>query len=164
MAPYNLASIANRQGRVAGYNAAGGKDTFDGSNVTSIIKVLDIAIAKTGISLSQAKSEGIDAGNIELHYLNHAGYYPGAEMMHMLLIYDQDSGGVLGLEAIGRQGVDKRADVVSVAIRRGMKAWELSDLDLCYQPEFGSAKDPINILGMIGDNIRKKEVRFYRHQ
>ncbi|MCG9479332.1 MAG: FAD-dependent oxidoreductase [Actinomycetia bacterium] len=158
--PYNLASIANRQGRVAGYNAAGGKDTFNGSNITSIIKVLDIAIAKTGISLSEAKSEGINAGNIELHYLNHAGYYPGAEIMHMMLIYDRDSGRVLGMEAIGRQGVDKRADVVSVAIKNGMKAWELDNLDLCYQPEYGSAKDPINILGMIGDNIRKKEVGF----
>jgi len=158
--PYNLASIANGQGRVAGYNAAGAKDTFDGSNVTSIIKVLDIAIAKTGISLSEAESAGINAGNIELHYLNHAGYYPGAEMMHMMMIYDRDSGRVLGLEAIGRQGVDKRADVVSVAIKKGMKVWELDNLDLCYQPEFGSARDPINILGMIGDNIRKKEVDF----
>ncbi|MGM0366235.1 MAG: FAD-dependent oxidoreductase [Actinomycetota bacterium] len=158
--PYNLASIANRQGRAAGYNACGGSDVFEGSCVTSIIKVLDVAIAKTGIGLKEAEMAGIDAGIIELHHLSHAGYYPGAEMIHMMLLYRKDDGQVLGLQAIGREGADKKADIVSAAIRGRMKVWDLANLDLCYQPEYGSAKDAVNILGMIGENIKKEEVRF----
>ncbi|MDD3776960.1 MAG: FAD-dependent oxidoreductase [Actinomycetota bacterium] len=158
--PYNLASIANRQGRAAGYNAAGGQDSFEGTHIASIIKVLDLALAKTGISFKEAKSAGIDAGQIEVHYLDHAGYYPGAEMIHMLLIYDRKNGAVLGLQAIGRKGVDKRADIVSTAIKAKLNIEDLGQIDLCYQPEYGSAKDPINILGMIGENLGKDEVEF----
>lgn len=156
---YNLASIANIQGRCAGYNAAGGKDKFIDSIPTSIIKVLDIAIGKTGISLKEARYRGIDAAKIELHYLNHAGYYPGASLIHMLIIYDRISGLILGFEAIGRESVDKKADVMSVAIRARMKIWDLVNLNLSYHPEYGSAKDSINILGMIGENIKKGEYR-----
>jgi len=158
--PYNLASIANRQGRTAGYNACGGRVVFEGSSVTSVIKVLDMALAKTGISLKEAETAGIDAGIIELHHLSHAGYYPGAEMIHMMLVYRKDDGQVLGLQAVGKQGADKKADVVSSAIRARMKVWDLANLDLCYQPEYGSAKDAINMLGMIGENIKKKEIEF----
>ena len=154
---YNLASIANIQGRCAGYNAAGGKDKFIDSIPTSIIKVLDIAIGKTGISLKEARYRGIDAAKIELHYLNHAGYYPGASLIHMLVIYNRISGVILGFEAIGRESVDKKVDVTSVAIRARMKIWDLVNLNLSYHPEYGSAKDSINILGMIGENIKKGE-------
>jgi NADPH-dependent 2,4-dienoyl-CoA reductase/sulfur reductase-like enzyme/rhodanese-related sulfurtransferase len=154
---YNLASIANIQGRCAGYNAAGGKDKFIDSIPTSIIKVLDIAIGKTGVSLKEARYCGIDAAKIELHYLNHAGYYPGSSLIHMLVIYDRISGVILGFEAIGRESVDKKVDVISVAIRARMKIWDLVNLNLSYHPEYGSAKDSINILGMIGENIKKGE-------
>ena len=156
---YNLASIANIQGRCAGYNAAGGKDKFIDSIPTSIIKVLDIAIGKTGISLKEARYRGIDAAKIELHYPSHAGYYPGASLIHMLVIYNRISGLILGFEAIGRESVDKKADVMSVAIRARMKIWDLVNLNLSYHPEYGSAKDSINILGMIGENIKKGEYR-----
>ena len=156
---YNLASIANIQGRCAGYNAAGGKDKFIDSIPTSIIKVLDIAIGKTGISLKEARYRGIDAAKIELHYRSHAGYYPGSSLIHMLVIYDRISGVILGFEAIGRESVDKKADVMSVAIRARMKIWDLVNLNLSYHPEYGSAKDSINILGMIGENIKKGEYR-----
>ncbi|MBU4450399.1 MAG: FAD-dependent oxidoreductase [Actinobacteria bacterium] len=156
---YNLASIANIQGRCAGYNAAGGKDKFIDSIPTSIIKVLDIAIGKTGISLKEARYRGIDAAKIELHYRSRAGYYPGASLIHILVIYDRISGVILGFEAIGRESVDKKADVMSVAIRARMKIWDLVNLNLSYHPEYGSAKDSINILGMIGENIKKGEYR-----
>ena len=156
---YNLASIANIQGRCAGYNAAGGKDKFIDSIPTSIIKVLDIAIGKTGISLKEARYRGIDAAKIELHYPSHAGYYPGASLIHMLVIYNRISGLILGFEAIGRESVDKKADVMSVAIRARMKIWDLVNLNLSYHPEYGSAKDSCNILGMIGENIKKGEYR-----
>lgn len=156
---YNLASIANIQGRCAGYNAAGGKDKFTDSIPTSIIKVLDIAIGKTGISLKEARGQNIDAVKIELHYPSHAGYYPGSSLIHMLVIYDKISGTLLGFEAIGKESVDKKTDVMSVAIRARMKVWDLVNLNLSYHPEYGSAKDSINILGMIGENIKKGEYR-----
>jgi len=154
---YYLASIANIQGRCAGYNAAGGKDKFIDSIPTSIIKVLDVAIGKTGISLKEARYRGIDAAKIELHYASHAGYYPGSSLIHMLVIYDRISGVILGFEAIGRESVDKKTDVMSVAIRARMKIWDLVKLNLSYHPEYGSAKDSFNILGMIGENIKKGE-------
>ncbi|MBE3035478.1 MAG: FAD-dependent oxidoreductase, partial [Candidatus Atribacteria bacterium] len=154
---YNLAPIANIQGRCAGYNAAGGKDKFIDSIPTSIIKVLDIAIGKTGISLKEARYCGIDAVKIELHYRSRAGYYPRSSLIHMLVIYDRISGVILGFEAIGRESVDKKVDVMSVAIRARMKIWDLVNLNLSYHPEYGSAKDSINILGMIGENIKKGE-------
>lgn len=157
---YNLASIANRQGRTAGYNAAGGSERFDGSIVTSIIKVLDIAIGKTGLSLKEARGLGIDAGCIELHYGSHAGYYPGAEMMHILVIFNRKNRKLLGLEAIGRDGIDKRIDIASTAIRGGLKIEDLATTELAYQPAFGSARDSINMLGMISDNLKKKEISF----
>ncbi|MFC2145325.1 FAD-dependent oxidoreductase [Actinomycetota bacterium] len=157
---YNLASIANRQGRTAGYNAAGGSEKFDGSIVTSIIKVLDIAIGKTGLSLKEAKGLGIDAGCIELHYGSHSGYYPGSETMHMFIVFDRKSRKLLGLEAIGRDGIDKRIDVASAAIRGGLDIEDLANIEMAYQPAFGSARDSINILGMIAENIKKEEISF----
>jgi NADPH-dependent 2,4-dienoyl-CoA reductase/sulfur reductase-like enzyme/rhodanese-related sulfurtransferase len=155
--PQNLAFTANMQGRCAGYNAAGGESTFPESNPTSIIKVLDIELAKTGISLRQAKKLGINAQKIEMHSLNHAGYYPGASLIHMIIIYDGDSGTVIGFEAIGKASVDKKLDTMAVAIKCRMKISELAYLNLGYHPAYGSAKDPLNIAGMIGENTGKGE-------
>jgi len=157
---FNLATIANRQGRTAGYNAAGGRETFSGSIVTSIVKVLDIAIGKTGLGLKEAVDLGLDAGNIELHYGSHAGYYPGAETMHCLVVYDRGTGKLLGMQAIGRDGIDKRIDIASTALRNGMDLEGLGSLDLSYQPAYGSARDAVNMLGMIGENINKDLVSF----
>ena len=155
--PQNLAFTANMQGRCAGYNAAGGKSTFPESNPTSIIKVLDIELAKTGVSFREAKKLGINAIKIELNSLNHAGYYPGASLIHMIIIYDGDSGTVIGFEAIGRASVDKKLDTMAVAIKCRMKISELAYLNLGYHPAYGSAKDPLNIAGMIGENTGKGE-------
>jgi len=155
---YDLATIANRQGWTAGYNAAGGNERFDGSIVPSIIKVLDIAIGKTGLSLKEAKGLGIDAGCIEVHHGSHAGYYPGAETMHVLVVFDRKSRKLIGLEAIGRDGIDKRVDIASTAIKGGLTIEDLASTELAYQPAFGSARDSINILGMIAENLKKAEV------
>jgi NADPH-dependent 2,4-dienoyl-CoA reductase/sulfur reductase-like enzyme/rhodanese-related sulfurtransferase len=157
---YNLASIANRQGRTAGYNAAGGNEVFSGSNITSIIKVLDIAIGKTGMGFREAKASGYDPSYLELHYNSHAGYYPGAQMMHCFVIYGSKTGKLLGMQAIGREGIDKRIDIASTAIKNGMDLEGFAELDLSYQPAYGSARDALNILGMIGENIKKGEVGF----
>jgi len=156
---FSLASIANIQGRCAGYNAAGGRSAYIDAIPTSIIKILDIAIGKTGMTLKEAKKSGFAAKKIELHSLNHAGYYPGASMMHMILVYDEATWAILGFQAVGREGIDKKTDVMSVAIRAKMKVWELLTLNMSYQPAFGSAKDPLNMLGMIGENIYKGEFK-----
>ena len=157
---YNLASIANRQGRVAGYNAAGGNKEFNGSVITSIIKVLDLALSKTGPGLKDASEYVLDIDFIELHYPSHAGYYPGAAMIHMIIIYKKDTGEIIGYQAIGKKGVDKKTDIISFAIKNKLKIWDLADLDLGYQPAFGSAKDAINVMGMIGANLKKDELAF----
>ncbi|MFA5014075.1 MAG: FAD-dependent oxidoreductase [Actinomycetota bacterium] len=157
---YNLAAIAGRQGRIAGINAAGGRENFRGSVVNSIIKVLDLAITKVGLSFKEAAAIDDASDYIELHKLSHAGYYPGADMIHMMIIFNRISGRILGFEAIGRSGADKRTDVVSTAIKGNLKIWELADLDLGYHPAYGSARDPVNILGMIAENLKKGEVSF----
>ena len=157
---YNLASIASGQGRIAGYNAAGGNQKFPGSVVTSIIKVLDIALAKTGLSLKEAKGLGINAEFIELHDLSHASYYPGVDMIYMIIVFNRENGKILGFQVIGKSGVDKRADVISTAIKGNLKIWELANLDLGYQPAYGSARDPVNMLGMMTGNLKRGEVEF----
>jgi NADPH-dependent 2,4-dienoyl-CoA reductase/sulfur reductase-like enzyme/rhodanese-related sulfurtransferase len=156
---FNLASIANIQGRCAGYNASGGRSKYIDAIPTSIIKILDIAIGKSGMTLKEARKAGLAAKKIELHSLSHAGYYPGASMIHMIMIYNEKTGTILGFEAVGRDGIDKKTDIVSVAIRAKMKIWDLVNLNLSYQPAYGSAKDPLNILGMIGENIYKGELK-----
>jgi rhodanese-related sulfurtransferase len=157
---YNLASIASRQGRAAGYNAAGGSMKFLGSTVTSIIKVLDVAAAKTGISLKEAVGMGINADFVENHYLSHSGYYPGSSMIHMMIVFNRDDGSLLGFQALGKSGVDKKVDIVSTAIGKNFKVRELAGLDLGYQPAYGSVKDSINIFGMISENQAEGEVEF----
>lgn len=157
---YNLASIANRQGRIAGYNCAGGRQKFIGTLATAVIKVLDLTLAKTGISFREAKKLNPDVAKIELHYPSHASYYPGASTIHMLLTFNKADGTILGYQAIGKSMVDKKVDILSVAIKNKMKLWELANLDLGYHPEFGAAKDSVNILGMIGENLKKNEVEF----
>ncbi len=157
---YNLASIASRQGRIAGYNAAGGSMKFPDSTVTSIIKVLDVAIAKTGMSFKEAIAMGFNADFIEDHQISHAGYYPGYDMIHMMIIFDKNNGSLLGFQALGRSGVDKKVDIISTAIKGNLKIRDLANLDLGYQPAYGIVKDPINILGMISENQANGEVEF----
>jgi len=103
---------------------------------------------------------GYKARYLELHYGSHAGYYPGSETMHCMVIYEKNSGKLLGFQAIGKDGIDKRVDVISIALRAGMGLEDLGDLDLSYQPAYGSARDAVNMLGMIGENIIKDEVSF----
>jgi NADPH-dependent 2,4-dienoyl-CoA reductase/sulfur reductase-like enzyme/rhodanese-related sulfurtransferase len=157
---YNLANIAVRQGRVAGSNAIGGREKFSGSLVNSIIKVLDLSIAKIGLSFKETAELGINADFIELHDLSHAGYYPGADMIYMIIIFNKKTGKILGFQAIGRSGVDKRVDVISTAMAGKLRIWELTDLDLGYHPAYGSARDPINMLGLISGNLKKGEIDF----
>jgi len=175
---FYLASIASKQGRIAANNimadisrAGDYPDSYlkkggisfkkySGSVGTSIIKILDITVAKAGLSFKEAKRLNFDADKIEVHFLSHAGYYPGAQMMHMILIYDKKDRGILGFEAVGRDGIDKKTDIIAVAIRESLKVNDLAYCDFAYQPEFGAAKDPVNLIGMIGENLFDGEVEF----
>jgi len=148
-----LANIANRHGRVVSDHIAGRKVREVKTIGTAIVKVFDLMIATTGWNekrLSQTKRK---YKVIHAHPNTHAGYYPDSKQMSLKLIFDAKTGEILGAQGIGIEGVDKRIDVIATAIRGGITAPELADLELAYAPPFGSAKDPVNMLGYIAENI-----------
>jgi NADPH-dependent 2,4-dienoyl-CoA reductase/sulfur reductase-like enzyme/rhodanese-related sulfurtransferase len=148
-----LANIANRHGRVVSDHISGRKVRDVKTIGTAIVKVFDLMIATTGwnekrLSLTNRKYKVIHA-----HPNSHAGYYPDAKQMTLKLIFDAKSGEILGAQGVGIEGIDKRIDVIATAIRGGLTAPELADLELAYAPPFGSAKDAVNMLGYIAENI-----------
>ena len=155
----SLAGPANKQGRIAADNICGGDSRFGGSQGSSVIKVFSLTAASTGINERTAKALGIDCDKVILSPLSHAGYYPGGRLMTMKVVFEKGTYRLLGAQIIGAEGVDKRIDVLATAIRAGMKATELKELDLAYAPPYSSAKDPVNMAGFIIDNIAKGLVR-----
>ena len=148
-----LASPANKQGRIAADNICGRASEFAGSQGSSVLKLFELDAAATGLTLTAARNAGIDADAVILSPANHATYYPGAETMNLKVVFDREGGRVLGAQAIGRGGVDKRIDVIAVAIRARMTAADLTELDLAYAPPYSSAKDPVNMAGFMIQNI-----------
>lgn len=148
-----LANIANRQGRVAADHIAGRPVRPTPAIGTAIVKVFDLTVALTGWSEKRLRAAGRAAQAIHTHPSSHAGYYPGAEGMALKLIVDPTSGAILGAQGVGRDGVDKRIDVIATALRAGLRAEELADLELAYAPPFSSAKDPVNMLGYVAENV-----------
>ncbi|MFM1789388.1 MAG: hypothetical protein RLZZ12_737, partial [Actinomycetota bacterium] len=118
-----------------------------------IVKVFDLAVATTGWNEKRLKATNIDHCAIHTHPGSHAGYYPGAETLSLKMLIDPKTGEIYGAQGIGKDGVDKRIDVIATAIRGGITAPELADLELAYAPPFGSAKDPVNMLGYIAENV-----------
>jgi NADPH-dependent 2,4-dienoyl-CoA reductase/sulfur reductase-like enzyme/rhodanese-related sulfurtransferase len=148
-----LANIANRHGRVVA-------DHINGRTVrpvktigTAIVKVFDLMIATTGWNEKRLKAAGRSYTTIHSHPNSHAGYYPDAKQMTLKLIFEPKSGEILGAQGVGIEGVDKRIDVIATAIRGDITASELADLELAYAPPFGSAKDPVNMLGYMAENV-----------
>jgi NADPH-dependent 2,4-dienoyl-CoA reductase/sulfur reductase-like enzyme/rhodanese-related sulfurtransferase len=148
-----LANIANRHGRVVA-------DHINGRTVrpvktigTAIVKVFDLMIATTGWNEKRLKAAGRSYTTIHSHPNSHAGYYPDAKQMTLKLIFEPESGEILGAQGVGIEGVDKRIDVIATAIRGDITAPELADLELAYAPPFGSAKDPVNMLGYMAENV-----------
>ena len=146
-----LAGPANRQARIAANNIAGQDDTYTGTQGTSIVKVFDLAAGATGANAALLTRLGIAFRSVTIHPGQHAGYYPGSTPLHIKLLYGQD-GRILGAQAAGYDGVDKRIDVLATAIRMGATVDDLTDLELAYAPPFGSAKDPVNMLGFVAQN------------
>lgn len=153
-----LAGPANKQGRVAGANAAGAKLSFPGALGTAIVEALGITAAKTGLSEREAKAAGITFFVSYTHSTDHAGYYPGSELLHIKLIAEEPGGRLLGAQIVGEQGVDKRIDVLATALSAGMKVSDLENLDLAYAPQFSSAKDPVIMAGFVAGNVARKEL------
>ncbi|HXQ63162.1 MAG TPA: FAD-dependent oxidoreductase [Acidimicrobiales bacterium] len=149
-----LANVANRQGRRVADHICGLPTRGAASLGTAIVKVFDLTAATTGWNEKRLRAAGRRYRAIHSHPMSHAGYYPGAEPMSLKLLFDPDDGTILGAQAVGREGVDKRIDVIATAITGGITADELADLELAYAPPFSSAKDPVNMLGYMAENVR----------
>lgn len=148
-----LANLANRHGRVVADHIAGRTVRPRPTIGTAIVKVFDLTIATTGWNEKRLRAQGRDFVAIHTHPASHAGYYPGAKSMCLKLLVDPSSREILGAQGVGSEGVDKRIDVLATAIRAGLTAPELADLELAYAPPFGSAKDPVNMLGYVAENV-----------
>ena len=151
----SLAGPANKQGRIAADNICGGDSHYMGSQGSSVIKVFDMTAATTGVNETNAKKAGLDVDTVILSPMSHAGYYPGGKVMTMKVVFEKETYRLLGAQIVGYEGVDKRIDVLATAIRAGLKATELKDLDLAYAPPYSSAKDPVNLAGFMIENIAK---------
>ena len=149
----SLAGPANKQGRIAADNICGGDSRYLGSQGSSVIKVFSMTAATTGVNETNASKAGLDVDTVILSPMSHAGYYPGGKVMTMKVVFEKGTYRLLGAQIVGYEGVDKRIDVLATAIRAGMKATELKDLDLAYAPPYSSAKDPVNMAGFMIENI-----------
>ena len=151
----SLAGPANKQGRIAADNICGGDSHYTGSQGSSVIKVFAMTAASTGVNETNARKAGLDVDTVILSPMSHAGYYPGGKVMTMKVVFEKATYRLLGAQIVGYEGVDKRIDVLATAIRAGLKATELKDLDLAYAPPYSSAKDPVNMAGFMIENIAK---------
>lgn len=157
-----LAGPANKQGRIAADNMAGGDSRYKGSQGSSVLKIFDLTAAATGLNEAAARRAGLDVEAVVLSPMNHAGYYPGGRVMTMKVLFERRTGKLLGAQIVGSDGVDKRIDVLATAIRAGMTAADLTELDLAYAPPYSSAKDPVNMAGYMTENLLTGKVKQFR--
>lgn len=159
-----LAGPANKQGRIAADKIVGLSSEYNGTQGSSVLKLFDMTIATTGINEKNAQTTGIDYDKTYIYSGSHASYYPGANNMSIKALWDKKTFKIIGTQIVGFDGVDKRIDVIATAIRFGAKITDLTELELCYAPPFGSAKDPINMLGFVAENIITGKVKqFFWH-
>ncbi len=154
-----LAGPANRQGRIVADNICGMNSEYQGTLGTAIVRVFDIVAACTGANETLLTAAGINYEAIHLHPNSHAGYYPGAKSLALKILFAPENGRLLGAQAVGEDGVDKRIDVFATALYAGMTIDDLAELELAYAPPFGSAKDPVNLAGMAAQNLLTGLVR-----
>ena len=149
-----LAGPANRQGRVAAESIAGRATNFRGIQATAVVGVLGLTVASTGASEKGLRRAGVtNFEKVYLHPGHHAAYYPNAHPIHLKLLFSVPDGRILGAQAIGMEGVDKRIDVIATAIQFRGTVHDLAEAELCYAPQFGAAKDPVNLAGMLAENV-----------
>lgn len=148
-----LAGPANKQGRIAADNICGLDSEYTGTQGSAVLKIFDMTVATTGLNEKSATAAGIDYNKTYIYSGSHASYYPGAVNMSVKALWDKATHKLLGAQIVGFDGVDKRMDVLATAIRFGAKITDLTKLELCYAPPFGSAKDPVNMLGFVAENV-----------
>jgi NADPH-dependent 2,4-dienoyl-CoA reductase/sulfur reductase-like enzyme/rhodanese-related sulfurtransferase len=154
-----LAGPANRQGRVAADHIFGRRSKYSGTCGTAILRLFNLTAGCTGANEKSLRRAGPPYEVIHLHPGSHAGYYPGAEPIALKLIFEPGRGKLLGAQAVGREGVDKRIDILATALKGGLTVHDLADLDLAYAPPYGSAKDPVNLAGMVAQNVLCSDVK-----
>ena len=159
-----LAGPANKQGRIAADNIAGYESVYTGTQGSAVLKLFDMTVATTGLNEKAAGLAGIDYDKTYTYSASHATYYPGAAQMSVKALWDKKTLKIIGAQIVGFDGVDKRMDVLATAIRFGAKITDLTTLELCYAPPFGSAKDPVNMLGFVAENIVSGKLKqFFWH-
>jgi NADPH-dependent 2,4-dienoyl-CoA reductase/sulfur reductase-like enzyme len=154
-----LAGPANRQGRIAAEAIRGRPARFRGVQATAVCGIFGLTAATTGVSekrLPQARNTNYEV--VYLHPVQHASYYPDAKAIHVKLVFRRSDGLVLGAQAVGEQGVERRIDVISFAIQKGCTVFDLEEAEMCYAPQFGAAKDPVNLAGMVAANVLRGDV------
>lgn len=156
-----LAGPANRQGRIAADNIAGRASAYSSTQGTGIVKLFDLTAGMTGATERTLQRLDRPYSKVHVHPNGHASYYPGTHAMHLKVLFDPADGRLLGAQAVGVDGVDKRIDVLAVALRAGMTIEDLEELELAYAPPYGSAKDPVNMAGFVGGNVRRGDVALW---
>jgi NADPH-dependent 2,4-dienoyl-CoA reductase/sulfur reductase-like enzyme/rhodanese-related sulfurtransferase len=156
-----LAGPANRQGRIAADNVFGRDSRYTATQGTAIVKVFGLAFAMTGASETALKRAGRSCRRAYVHPADHATYYPGSQAISLKVLFEPDEGRILGAQAVGASGVDKRIDVIATALRAGLTVYDLEDLELCYAPPFGSAKDAVNMAGFVAANVLRGDVELW---
>ena len=159
-----LAGPANKQGRIAADNIAGLKSVYRGSVGTAILQVLQMTAAFTGLNEQAAKNAGIQYKKVLISPTSHASYYPGASVMTIKLLFATETNKIIGAQIVGFDGVDKRLDVIATAMQAGLTAPQLKELDLAYAPPYSSAKDPVNMLGFVVENVISGKVKLFFYE
>jgi NADPH-dependent 2,4-dienoyl-CoA reductase/sulfur reductase-like enzyme/rhodanese-related sulfurtransferase len=158
-----LAGPANRQGRIAADVICGRDSRFKGAQGTAVCGFFGLTVALTGATEKALRRAGIeDFESVYLHPGHHAGYYPGAKPIHLKMVFRRSDGLVLGAQAVGEEGVERRIDVIATAIQMGATVFDLEEAELCYAPQYGAAKDPVNLAGMIAANVVRGDVDLAR--
>lgn len=159
-----LAGPANKQGRIAADNICGIPSEYRGTQGSAVLKLFDMTVATTGLNEKAAAEAGYDYDKTYTYSASHASYYPGSSMLSVKVLWDKATLKILGAQIVGFDGVDKRMDVLATAIRFGAKVTDLTDLELCYAPPFGSAKDPVNMVGFVAENVITGKIgQFFWH-
>lgn len=159
-----LAGPANKQGRIAADNICGIASSYKGTQGSSVLKLFDMTVATTGLNEKSAAAAGYDYDKTYTYSASHASYYPGASMMSVKVLWDKATHKILGAQIVGFDGVDKRMDVIAAAMRFDAKVTGLAELELCYAPPFGSAKDPVNMVGFVAENVTTGKIgQFFWH-
>ncbi len=152
-----LAGPANRQGRLAAEHIFGRTGVYRGTQGTAIVGLFGMSAAMTGFSEKAARRFDVPYEKVYIHPAHHAGYYPGAQGMTLKLLFSPEDGKILGAQGVGGAGVDKRIDIIAMAIQAGMTVYDLEEVELSYAPQFGSAKDPVNMLGFVASGVLRKD-------